>query len=276
MRVNAIFSSAVRQRNHSIKRQIASAAIAAVFAVLCCGDYRGAALAQASPPAGIVANGNAVVTGFSGAQPPVTIAPGVDPADRTFIDLQGPAMRVLDLQAPGAPPQGQLLTAPKPFTATAGQVGQVFGVALDSAPQPNVFVAATSVYGLPIVVPAGGGQPVRVKQGAPNAAFMAGLFGPSQLGGGPGSIWRIDGTTGAVSLFANVALDGASNPGPALGGLAFDSASNMLFVAYRATGLIHAFYSAVKDRGRYDDLVPGLLSAGLQPVPSDPKCAGPC
>lgn len=223
-------SLGVRRNNHSIKRQLARAAIAAiaaVFAALCFGDYLSAALAQASPPAGIVANGNAVVTGFSGALPPVTIAPGVDPADKTFIDLQGPAARVFDLQAPGAPPQAQLLTAPKPFTATAGQVGQVFGVALDSAPQPNVFVAATSAYGLPIVV-AAGGQPVRLKQGAPNAAFMAGLFGPSQLGGGPGSIWRIDGTTGAVSLFANVTLDGASNPGPALGGLAFDSASNIL------------------------------------------------
>jgi hypothetical protein len=269
MRANAI-SSAVRQGNHSIKSYLASAVIAAVFAVLCSGDYHGAALAQASPPAGIVANGNAVVTGFSGAQPPVTIAPGDDPADKTFIDLQGPAASILDLQAPGAPPQAQLLTAPKPFTVTAAQVGQVFGVALDSAPQPNVFVAATSVYGLPIVVPAGGGRPVRVKQGAPNAAFMAGLFGPPQLGGGPGSIWRIDGKTGAVSLFANVALDGASNPGPALGGLAFDSASNMLFVADRATGMIHALDSAGKERGRYDHGVQGRGAAGLQPVPYDP------
>ena len=269
MRANAI-SSAVRQSNHPIKSHLASAAIAAVFAVLCSGDYHGAAFAQASPPAGIVGNGNAVVTGFSGAQPPVTIAPGVDPADKTFIDLQGPAARVFDLQAPGAPPQAQLLTAPKPFTVTAGQVGQVFGVALDNATQPNMFVAATSVYGLPIVVLAGGGQPVRVKQGAPNAAFMAGLFGPSQLGGGPGSIWRIDGTTGAVSLFANVALDGVSNPGPALGGLAFDAASSALFVADRATGMIHAFDSAGKERGRYDHGVQGRGAAGLQPVPYDP------
>jgi hypothetical protein len=269
MRANAI-SSAVRQSNHPVKSRLVSAAIAALLAVLCSGDFHGAAIAQTSPPAGIVANGNAVVTGFSGAQPPVTIAPGVDPADRTFIDLQGPAARVFDLQAPGAPPQAQLLTAPKPFTATAAQIGQVFGVALDSAPRPDVFVAATSVYGLPIVVPTGGGQPVRVKQGAPNAAFMAGLFGPPQLGGGPGSIWRIDGTTGAVSLFANVALDGASNPGPALGGLAFDSASNILFVADRASGMIHAFDSAGKERGRYDHGVQGRGAAGLPPVPYDP------
>ena len=97
---------------------------------------RNAAFAQASPPSGVVANGNAVVTGFSGAQPPAMIAPGIDPADKTFIDLQGPSARVFDPQAPGAPPQAQLLTAPKPFTVTAGQVGQVFGVALDNAAQP--------------------------------------------------------------------------------------------------------------------------------------------
>jgi hypothetical protein len=249
---------------------MAIAAVVAALATLASGsDRRNSAFAQASP-AGLVANGNAVVTGFSGAQPPAVIAPGVDPADKTFIDLQGPAARVFDLQAPGELPQTQLLTAPKPFTVTADQVGQVFGVALDSAAQPNVFVAATSVYGLPIVVPAGGGQAVRVKQGAPNAAFMAGLFGPAPLGGGPGSIWRIDGTTGEVRLFANVALDGAANPGPALGGLAFDSASNTLFVADRATGMIHAFDSSGKERGRYDHGVQGRVAAGLQPVPYNP------
>jgi hypothetical protein len=256
------------QSNRSIARHLAIATAVAALAMFASGGgQRNAAFAQASPP--IVANGNAVVTGFSGAQPPAMIAPGVDPADKTFIDLQGPAARVFDLQAPGAPPQAQMLTAPKPFTATAAQIGQVFGVALDNAAQPNVFVAATSVYGLPIVVPAGG-QPVRVKQGAPNAAFMPGLFGPVPPGGGPGSIWRIDGTTGEVRLFANVALDGASNPGPALGGLAFDPASNTLFVADRATGMIHAFDPAGKERGRYDHGMQGRGAAGLPPVPYDP------
>ena len=34
---------------------------------------------------------------------------------------------------------------------------------------------------------------------------MPGLWGPQ---GGPGSIWKIDGTTGEVSLLANVVLGG--------------------------------------------------------------------
>ena len=78
---------------------------------------------------------------------------------------------------------------------------------------------------------------------------MAALFGPSAQGGGPGSIWRIDGVSGAVSLFANVTLNGVANSGPALGGLVFDAASNSLLVADRQTGMIHRFnLSGTRDR----------------------------
>src|SRR3981081_2156128 len=96
----------------------------------------------------------------------------------------------MDLQAPGAPPQAQLLPAPKPFTVVAGQVGQVFAVALDGATPPNIYLGATSSYGLPIVVPGPGGATLRAKQGGPNASFMPGLFGPAAAGGGPRSVWR--------------------------------------------------------------------------------------
>ena len=43
---------------------------------------------------------------------------------------------------------------------------------------------------------------------------MKGQFG-LDLQGGPGSIYKVDGRTGVVSLFANVTLDGVPNPGPA-------------------------------------------------------------
>ena len=231
----------------------------------------GVAFAQGAVSGAIPANGNAVVTGFSGAQPPNAIAPGTDPADKTTIDLNGPAARVIDLQAPGAPPQAQLVAAPKPFTVTASQVGQVFAVALDGATPANIYLAATSAYGLPIVAPgAGGGSPDRAKKGAPNAAFMPGLFGPAALQGRPGSIWRIDGATGQVRLFANVTLDGAPNSGPALGGLDFDPASNALFVADRQTGMIHRFDLSGTERGRYDHGAQGRQAAGLPPVAFDP------
>src|ERR1700692_5081873 len=56
--------------------------------------------AQQTP---IYSAGNAAVTGFSGALPPVQIAPGVDPAKKTFMDLNGPSLRIVDLQNMGGP-----------------------------------------------------------------------------------------------------------------------------------------------------------------------------
>ncbi len=177
----------------------------------------GAASAQSTN--GILAPGNAVVTGFSGTKAPAAPVAGTDPSDLTEIDLSGPSARIADLQSPGAPPQAQLITAPKPFTATAAQIGQVFAVTLDDAAVPNIYVAATSAYGLPIIAPGPGGAPMRARQGSANAQFMPGLFGPANMAGGPGSIWRIDGATGEVKLLANVALDGVANSGAGLGGL---------------------------------------------------------
>src|SRR5208282_6730555 len=55
------------------------------------------------PPSALVALGNAAVTGFSGALPPIQIAPGVDPGEKTFIDPNGPSLRVVDLQRMGGP-----------------------------------------------------------------------------------------------------------------------------------------------------------------------------
>jgi len=226
-------------------------------------------VASAQDARGILAPGNAVVTGFSGTQAPPP-APNSNPADLTEIDLAGPSVRIVDLQTMGGPAQAQLVPAPKPFTATAAQVGQVFAVALDDAAAPNIYVGATSAYGLPIVAPGPGGGLVRARQGAANASFMPGLFGPANLGGGPGSIWRIDGVTGQVRLFANVTLEGAPNAGPALGGLAFDKTSHMLFVADRGTGMIHAFDLNGQERGRYDHGTQGRVAAGLPPVAYDP------
>ncbi len=226
--------------------------------------------ASAQAP-GILTNGNAVVTGFSGAPLPAQLPPGVNPADLTFIDLNGASARVVELQAPGAPPQAQLITAPLPFRVTAAQVGQVFAVALDAATPPNIYVAATSAYGLPIVIPGQSGAFTRVYQGMPGASFMPGLFGPAAQGGGPGSIWRIDGATGAVSLFANVMLGGVANSGPGLGGLAFDGASKTLIVADRDTGMIHRFALTGAEVGRYDHGTQGLMAAGLPLVAFDPS-----
>lgn len=117
----------------------------------------------------------------------------------------------------------------------------------------------------------GDGVPDRSRRGAPNAAFMPGLFGPVAADGGPGSIWKINGRTGAVTLFANVVLNGVANSGPGLGGLAFDRASRQLFAADRDTGMIHRFTLDGIDRGRFDHGAQALAAAGLPPIAFDPR-----
>jgi hypothetical protein len=238
-----------------------SLAAAVSFAFVCI--LPGIAAAQ-QPATVVVATGNAAVTGFSGALPPIQIAPGVDPSEQTFIDLHGPSLRVIDLQHMGGPAAAQLVGAPKPFTFGADQLGQVFGVALEDNSPPNIYVAASSAYGLPIVVPGPDGKLAHIKTGASNATFMPGLWGPN---GGPGSIWKIDGATGAVSLFANVMLDGRTNSGPALGGLAFDAGAKSLYAADRETGLIYRFGLDGRLRDYYDHGFTGRRAQGLTPVP---------
>ncbi len=231
------------------------------------------ATAQVPPTAGFLAPGFPIVSGFSGSRLSATpLPPGVNPLDKTSIDLDGPALRVLDASSMGAPPRAQVLPVPKPFTVPAGRIGQVFALALDDAIPPNIYAAATSAYGLPIVVPDadGDGLPDRSRKGAPQAAFMPGLFGPADAGGGPGSIWRIDGVTGTVALFTNVALDGAPNSGPALGGMTFDPASRLLIVADRDTGMIHSFTLDGRETDRFDHGTQGLSAIGLPPIPFDP------
>ena len=171
----------------------------------------------------------------------------------------------------GGPPLAQAVPAPKPHTITADQIGQVFAITLDDAVPPNIYAAATSAYGLPIVVPDPNGLPAHARKGAANARFMPGLFGPDTAGGGPGSIWRIDGRSGAVSLFVNVMLDGVPNSGPALGGMAFDRASRQIFVADRDTGMIHRFDLTGRESGRFDHGVQALTAIGLPPLPFDPR-----
>ena len=78
---------------------------------------------------------------------------------------------IIDLRSPRMPPLGQhWVDEPQRKPVTAGQVGQVFGVALDDANPPNVYLTATATaaFGLHR---AGNG-------------WMPGMWGP----GGPGAV----------------------------------------------------------------------------------------
>jgi hypothetical protein len=213
--------------------------------------------------------GNAVVTGFSGVVVPKADQPrpaNKSTTDLTFIDADGPSVRVIDLARPGYVWDGRLLTAPKTFDVLAKDVGQVFGVALDDQPVPNIYVAATSVFGLNIVRRGRDGQPERMKKGGPGAGWMKGQFG-LDLQGGPGGIFKIDGQTGAVTLFANVALDGVPNPGPGLGNLAYDAEHKQLFVSDLYTGMIHRYDLDGRELSHFDHGVTGRTAAKLAPLP---------
>ena len=104
------------------RREAARWLAAALCALLGC--LLSASVSAQQTSVAVVAPGNAAVTGFSGALPPAQIAPGDDPGRLTFIDLNGPSLRIVDLQHMGGPAAAQLVGAPKPFTFSAARSGK--------------------------------------------------------------------------------------------------------------------------------------------------------
>lgn len=221
------------------------------------------AQSERRPAAGgsVLQAGDVVVTGFSGVkQKQGDLTTGAAPLDAFFIDPDGASAQAFRLD-PGAPPKGQLINAPVLLQIKAREVGQVFGVTFDDAPIPNVYLAATSAYGLHIVVDEGVGQK-RVARGQAGAAFMPGQFGDN---GGPGGIWKVDGATGAVSVFATI----PGNRGPALGDIAYDPGSGLFFASDFDTGLIHRIDGSGKVLDAFDHGVNGRRAEGLDPIADD-------
>ncbi len=190
-------------------------------------------------------------------------------------------MRIFNIETAGEPPKGQLVNTPPPFEVPARKIGQVFGLAYDNGTLiegrtdgrrtvPNLYVTAAVMHGLQVVIPDNDddGRPERIKTGQPGAVFMDGQHG-FELGGGPGSIYKIDGVTGEVTLFANVELDGVANSGPALGNIAFDRAHQQLLVSDLDTGMIHRFDMQGNDLGHFDHGVDGRPRNGFDAVADD-------
>ncbi len=244
--------------------------------------------AKAQSPEPVVRPGTMVVTGFSGTRDARngSVAPQAmaDP-DRTFIDLNGSSARFYLPVRPGFVQDGRLWNLDDFLSVPAAQIGQVFGIALDDGwPRtdpvhrsvPNVYLSATSVYGLNIVIPDsnGDGLPERVVVGQPGAYFMEGQFGtlttPMGAVSGPGSIYKVDGVTGEVSLFANLAYRGVPNSGPGLGNITYDRQHRQLFVSDRDTGMIHRLDLDGNDLGIFDHGIQGRAAAGLPVVPFNP------
>jgi hypothetical protein len=228
---------------------------------------------------GILGLGDAVVTGFSGVVEPNEEPPkGQDVLDETFINPEGISARITPLSAPGFKWDARVWTPLSSREFKAADIGQVFGVAMDNERHPNIYVTATSNYGLHIVEPDQDNdtRPERLKQGKASAAWMAGMWGTTDVNdppgsiGGPGSIWKIDGETGDVSLFANVTLEGVANGGAGLGNIAFDRVHKQLFVSDLSTGMIHRFDLDGQELEVWDAGVTGFTAANETPVPYDP------
>ncbi len=249
-------------------RKVAVAAFSALV-VVCTLGFLARPSAAADPA--IINRGDAVFTGFSGTKTDKVVPPNVHPLDRTFIDVNGPAAQVFDLSKLGVGPRGQLADTPSKLQIKAADTGQVFGVTLDDGQgtnAPNAYLSSTSLYGLNIVNKSADGKFERLIKGAPDAEWMAGQFGVSK-GGSPGSIWKVDGRTGAVSLFATIKLEGLENGGAGLGNITFDSRTKQFFVSDLQTGMIHRVTLDGKERDIYDHGVAGRKSQGLDPVAFD-------
>lgn len=186
-----------------------------------------------------------------------------------FINLDGAATTLTALPVDGFGPTAQELGVRPYDTIYAHDVGQIFGIALDSdASEPNLYLAATSAYGLPIVTADANGDrlPDRQHRGLTGAQWMEGLFGP---GGGPGTIWRVDGLTGQIARFADIRLDGHENAGPGLGNLAWDSTFSVLHVSDLETGMIFRVSQTGAVLEHFDHGVDGRAAESLPPVPFD-------
>jgi len=203
---------------------ISFARLAPMAAKLGCSSLIAAALLPIAPLAAQeepIRPGEAVVTRFSGTT-------STQSGDTPVINLDGTVVSIVDLRAPGQPPEGQhWIDEPQRKAVTARQVGQVFGVTLDDATPPNVYLAATSAFGL--------------HRTEDNAQWMPGMWGS----GGPGAVYKLDAANGyAPRLLSKVTLGGRENGGPGLGNIAYDGARKQLFVSDLETGMIHRLRAA--------------------------------
>jgi len=115
-------------------------------------------------------------------------------------------------------------------------LGFVFGLCLDDSSPPNIYVAATPIFG-----------------STPN----------------PGRIYKLSGANGTVSTFATIAGVGS----PSLGNICFDKTTKQFFVSDFETGQIHCLSAAGTVAASYDH---GLLRASATPpLPALPDTSGP-
>lgn len=117
----------------------------------------------------------------------------------------------------------------------ASNLGEIFGIALDQQSPPNIYVAATSVY--------------------------PGDFYPST--GGPGAVYRLDGSTFQISKLIQFTDVGSIS----LGNICYDSVHNQIFVADLDHGWIRRVSMGGVELSQFNHGVAGRVAASLPPIP---------
>lgn len=264
---------ALRQERSRSDWMIAAGTLLAVVVAMMALLVPPARSQEAEP---VIYPGAMAVTGFPGTTIPGLengLPPGVDPVDETLIDQEQPSLRVHDVRALGGPAGGQLIYPPEPFTVKDRDIGLVFGLTFDDGLRdgvptgiPDLYAAATSLFGIHIVTPDedGDGRPERQRSGQAGAVMQDGQWGQA-LAGGPGTIYRIDGRSGLPSVFATI--DG--NSGPGLGDIAFDRAHRQFFVSDLDTGMIHRIAADGIVLDHFDHGVDGRPAHGHAPISDD-------
>src|SRR6266478_1414003 len=130
----------------------------------------------------------------------------------------------------------------------AQRLGEVFGITVDDASPPNIYVTATEAYNIV-------GSAIPLPKGA----------------GGPGGIYRLDGTTGAST---SGSLPNNSVNGPGLGNVCFRRAGSgigYLYVSDLEDGLIYRLNAAtLAPVGTpYNHGVQGRINMSLGAIPDD-------
>ncbi len=89
-------------------------------------------------------------------------------------------------------------------------------------------------------------------------------------GGGPGSVWKVDGETGEISLFANILSGEEENAGPGLGGLAYHPLRHQLYVSSLETGFVYRLNHQGEVIDLFDHGTSGLPNSRKAAVAYDP------
>ena len=156
-----------------------------------------------------------------------------------------PVVKLVDLNASGAAldlnwaPPMSWNPGPPSEQWTAENLGQVFGVCQNRlAANPDIFVASTSIYNLPF-----------------SSEYRE---GPE----GPGAIYKLDGTSGAITKFAVL-----PNSGPGLGNICYSATHQQFYVTNFEDGKIYRINKSgvikqVFDPFGIDDGAPGFAPLG--------------